>query len=155
MQAELYDFSRNAVKVGKGDIGIVSLLENDELSERQHEFLSSFIRHEGHSGVFLVSSGPSDEREKKVEADAVIRLSDPVFSNDPLLVRQHMGLKMLLNAHSTCVMARLGRLTGNTMTNVSPANLKLVGRATYLIIMHVNEHLAKAGHKLEYPQVCN
>jgi N-acetylmuramic acid 6-phosphate (MurNAc-6-P) etherase len=40
---------------------------------------------------------------------------------------------MLLNAHSTAVMAGLGRLVGNTMTNVSPSNLKLIGRATNLI----------------------
>jgi N-acetylmuramic acid 6-phosphate etherase len=48
---------------------------------------------------------------------------------------------MLLNAHSTAVMAALGRVIGNTMTNVSPSNLKLVGRATYLILSHVNDIL--------------
>jgi N-acetylmuramic acid 6-phosphate (MurNAc-6-P) etherase len=46
---------------------------------------------------------------------------------------QLVALKMLLNAHSTAVMAGLGRLVGNTMTNVSPSNLKLIGRATNLI----------------------
>ena len=46
---------------------------------------------------------------------------------------------MLLNAHSTGVMAVLGRVIGNTMTNVNPSNLKLVGRATYLIMLHVND----------------
>jgi hypothetical protein len=48
---------------------------------------------------------------------------------------------MLLNAHSTAVMAKLGRIVGNTMTNVNPGNLKLIGRATYLIQSHVNDHL--------------
>ncbi len=96
---------------------------------------------------------PKDDRASDARADATVLLSSPVFGSDPLLVRQHIGLKMLLNAHSTCVMAKLGRLTGNTMTNVSPANLKLVGRATYLILMHVNEHLSKAGQELEYVQV--
>ena len=56
-------------------------------------------------------------------------------------VRQHMAVKVLLNAHSTCIMGRLGRLVGNTMTNVSPSNLKLIGRATYLILLHVNAAL--------------
>jgi len=45
---------------------------------------------------------------------------------------------MLLNAPSTAVMARLGRTVGNTMTAVQPGNLKLIGRATYLIQSHVN-----------------
>jgi len=49
----------------------------------------------------------------------------------------HVSLKMALNAHSTCTFARLGRLVGNTMTNVSPSNLKLVGRSTHLVLLHV------------------
>lgn len=60
---------------------------------------------------------------------------------DPLTVRSQIALKMLLNAHSTAVMACLGRVIGNTMTNVNPSNLKLVGRATYLIMLHVNDTL--------------
>ena len=60
-------------------------------------------------------------------------------------VVQFVALKMLLNAHSTAVMAGLGRLVGNTMTNVSPSNLKLLGRATNLIRMHVNQALEPYG----------
>jgi hypothetical protein len=52
---------------------------------------------------------------------------------------------MALNAHSTAVMAKLGKVVGNTMTNVSPTNLKLIGRATYLIQLHVNDALATPG----------
>jgi N-acetylmuramic acid 6-phosphate (MurNAc-6-P) etherase len=55
-----------------------------------------------------------------------------------LLNRQTL-LKILLNAHSTGVMARMGRVVGNTMTNVDPSNLKLIGRATFLILSHVND----------------
>jgi N-acetylmuramic acid 6-phosphate etherase len=54
-----------------------------------------------------------------------------------------MAAKMLLNAHSTAVMAKLGKVVGNTMTNVSPSNLKLIGRATYLIQSHVNDILGQ------------
>ena len=63
--------------------------------------------------------------------------------NDPFGLRQKIGLKMLLNAHSTAVMTRLGRTIGNTMTNVSPSNLKLIGRATFLIQSHVNDVLSR------------
>ena len=63
--------------------------------------------------------------------------------DDPFRVDQQVALKMLLNAHSTAVMAKLGKVVGNTMTNVSPSNLKLVGRATYLTQLHVNDVLAR------------
>ena len=52
---------------------------------------------------------------------------------------------MLLNAHSTAIMAKLGKVVGNTMTNVSPSNLKLIGRATFLIQSHVNDALSRPG----------
>jgi len=38
-------------------------------------------------------------------------------------------------------MARLGKVVSNTMTSVNPSNLKLIGRATYLIESHVNDIL--------------
>jgi hypothetical protein len=62
---------------------------------------------------------------------------------DPFGLRRQIALKMLLNAHSTGIMAALGRVIGNTMTNVSPSNLKLIGRATFLILSHVNDVIAQ------------
>ena len=43
------------------------------------------------------------------------------------------GLKMLLNALSTCTMVRLGRVMGNCMIWVVPSNLKLIDRSTRYI----------------------
>ena len=60
---------------------------------------------------------------------------------DPLNLKREILLKILLNAHSTGVMALLGKVVGNTMTNVNPSNLKLIGRATHLIYNHVNDHV--------------
>lgn len=60
---------------------------------------------------------------------------------------------MIMNAHSTAVMAKMGKVVGNTMTNVRAGNLKLIGRATYLITSHVNQALErKEGNeiKLDY-----
>ena len=71
----------------------------------------------------------------------------PVYvraAGDAFGIRQQMAAKMLLNAHSTAVMAKLGKVVGNTMTNVSPSNLKLIGRATFLIQSHVNDVLGTA-----------
>ena len=43
------------------------------------------------------------------------------------------GVKMVLNALSTCTMVRLGRVMGNYMIWVVPSNLKLIDRATRYI----------------------
>jgi N-acetylmuramic acid 6-phosphate etherase len=50
----------------------------------------------------------------------------------------HLNLKMILNAHSTLVMGRLGRYEGNLMTWVRPSNNKLIDRT-----------IRYAGHLLE------
>jgi N-acetylmuramic acid 6-phosphate etherase len=64
-------------------------------------------------------------------ADAAIV---PVPNTDFLLDGvTRVGVKMLLNALSTCTMVRLGRVTGNSMIWVVPSNLKLVDRATRYI----------------------
>jgi N-acetylmuramic acid 6-phosphate etherase len=44
-----------------------------------------------------------------------------------------VAVKQVLNAVSTCVMVRLGRVMGNTMIHVVPSNLKLIDRATRYI----------------------
>ncbi|HEY3297479.1 MAG TPA: hypothetical protein VGK34_02400 [Armatimonadota bacterium] len=44
-----------------------------------------------------------------------------------------IGVKMLLNAHSTLVMVRLGRVQGNCMVAVVPSNLKLIDRSARYI----------------------
>lgn len=51
----------------------------------------------------------------------------PCFQGHPLF--QHLSLKILLNAHSTVTMGRLGRFEGNLMTWVTPTNGKLIDRS--------------------------
>lgn len=46
------------------------------------------------------------------------------------LFTQVMLLKMLLNAHSTLIMGRIGRFESNIMTYVRPSNNKLIDRMT-------------------------
>ena len=46
---------------------------------------------------------------------------------------EHLGLKMMLNTLSTGVMARMGRITGNWMTNVAMANKKLIDRSARIV----------------------
>jgi N-acetylmuramic acid 6-phosphate (MurNAc-6-P) etherase len=127
-QQFLYDFAFGEANIEKrgpqpGDLGMMILLDQ-EMKEGLPSPCQDFLR-------LFQSKGAN-----------VRTILSPVGSEkDPLGVRQHIGLKMLLNAHSTGVMAKLGRVVGNTMVNVHPGNLKLIGRASFLIQSHVNDSL--------------
>jgi N-acetylmuramic acid 6-phosphate etherase len=58
------------------------------------------------------------------------------------------GVKMLLNALSTCTMVRLGRVMGNYMIWVVPSNLKLIDRSTRYIQKLTGLPYEKANHLL-------
>jgi hypothetical protein len=158
-QQFLYDFSfsdfnkKNRYPI-KGDIGVLVLLD-DEIKDLYtpgssfSEFIKFFKERGANLVGILVSKRPIkniEQLSKQLKRDnkknqllaLVINLE-----NDPLWIRQHIALKMLLNAHSTAVMAKLGKVVGNTMTSLNPGNLKLIGRATYLILSHVNDVLSR------------
>ncbi len=59
-----------------------------------------------------------------------LAVPDTAFLLDPLT---RFGAKLLLNALSTCVMVRLGRVLGNRMIWLVPSNLKLIDRSTRYI----------------------
>ena len=59
-----------------------------------------------------------------------------------------VGLKILLNAFSTCTMVRLGRVMGNYMIWVVPSNLKLIDRSTRYIQKLTDLEYQKANHLL-------
>ncbi len=156
-QEHFYDFSfspRNVATRGPrpGDLGIAVLIENevselrDEGSDFQ-EFLSLVRQRGARLGVVIVGSESLSGRHEAM--GGILRDGDAEvwvvldLEEDPLTVRRQIALKMMLNAHSTAIMAILGRVVGNTMTNVNPSNLKLIGRATYLIQTHVNDALSK------------
>ncbi|MCX6572484.1 MAG: hypothetical protein NTX99_00695, partial [Candidatus Aminicenantes bacterium] len=163
-QAGFYDFSlseANTVGRGpkKGDLCVLVALTPEE--SRLGEPGSSFdkvlkLAADGgaDAGVIVITGRPSKEfsdiaeRVRRRWAGAAGRLAVVPVSvradGDPFGLRQQMAAKMLLNAHSTAVMAKLGKVVGNTMTNVSPSNLKLIGRATFLIQSHVNDVLGTA-----------
>ncbi len=153
-QQFLYDFSfaeDNIRKRGlqKDDLGVMILVGEEAGTVRDaHSPFRKFAEICRKSGarlaVIVVAEMPAAEMSDLVPGASgpfvLLAISD---RNDPFGLRQQVGLKMLLNAHSTAVMTRLGRVIGNTMTNVSPSNLKLLGRATFLIQSHVNDVLAR------------
>ena len=154
-QAGLYDFSFAGPKVKdrapkKGDLGVMALLgpeagETSKAGSPFHRFGALVVEGGADLGIVLVadkSDQPAAGAETALTASVRVTLAVSA-ENDPFRVRAQTALKMVLNAHSTAVMAKLGKVVGNTMTNVSPSNLKLIGRATYLIQLHVNDVLAR------------
>jgi N-acetylmuramic acid 6-phosphate (MurNAc-6-P) etherase len=163
-QAALYDFSLSKANTEgrgpkKGDIAVlVALTPEEKELEREDSSFAKVLRRAGEGGadaavVIVTDRGRKDFPEL---AERVRRgwkgmsgwlVVVPVYvpaAGDAFGIRQQMAAKMLLNAHSTAVMAKLGKVVGNTMTNVSPSNLKLIGRATFLIQSHVNDVLGTA-----------
>ncbi|HOG29699.1 MAG TPA: hypothetical protein PLN93_03630 [Vicinamibacterales bacterium] len=87
------------------------------------------------TGVIAVGRGAWLERLQEGCADAAcvtlaVRVPDSDFLLDGVA---RAGLKMLLNALSTCTMVRLGRVMGNYMVWLVASNLKLIDRATRYI----------------------
>jgi N-acetylmuramic acid 6-phosphate (MurNAc-6-P) etherase len=157
-QELLYDFSFSRDNIarggpGPGDLGVLVLVEGElnaleDPASGVRNFIDLF---HGQGGSVAIVAAAGDRRIDRM-AEVISQLLSPRdafvpvrlnFAGDPLGVRGQVALKMLLNAHSTAVMAILGRVIGNTMTGVSPSNLKLIGRATYLIQSHVNDILAR------------
>ena len=163
-QAALYDFSLSKANTEgrgpkKGDVAVLVALTPEERElERADSSFGSVLRRAGEGGadaavVIVTDRGRKDfpglaERVRRGWKGMPGRLVVvPVHvraAGDAFGIRQQMAAKMLLNAHSTAVMAKLGKVVGNTMTNVSPSNLKLIGRATFLIQSHVNDVLGTA-----------
>jgi N-acetylmuramic acid 6-phosphate etherase len=128
--------------LGKGDsaVGIVSetekasLLSPDGFHRRQ---LEAAQKAGAQIGVIFVGCKESlkeiNDFIAKWNAQCVVVLA-PVPNTGFLLDGvTRAGLKMLLNALSTCTMVRLGRVMGNFMIWVVPSNLKLIDRSTRYI----------------------
>lgn len=159
--------------VRAGDLGVLVLAGEEEVAaldvadSYESRFVRLFIGADAPApaadandlptrvAILAATSAPQAAAQARIEAAlraqglpleraCVCVLSNPV-ADDPLQLRAQMSLKVALNAHSTGVMARLGKVLGNTMVNVSPSNLKLIGRATHLIRAHVDPAAAKAG----------
>lgn len=160
-QEKFYDFSfsRENVERGgpqEGDLGVLICQDEeiDELADPDSSwsrFISLFKQKKAKVALVLVSNKDPQEVKNLVSLLPVAEDQDVVVTvtmdrtGDPLNLRRQIALKVLLNAHSTAVMARIGKVVGNTMTHVNPSNLKLIGRATYLIMSHVNDAVSKEG----------
>lgn len=151
-----YDFSLAAFNLTNrgprnGDLGVCVLMdqEDSDLTEKSsylRRFLSLFSGKNKNSAILFVHGQRKNNIKKDIEnlpeseeitKDALVAVYVET-TNDPLSVNQHIALKILLNFHSTAVMADLGRVIGNTLTHIRPSNMKFIGRATLLVQSHVN-----------------
>jgi len=160
-QQDLYDFSMSENNLrGRGpkpgDLGVMVGFTPEEREFTREgspfrKFMDIFAAEGTDLAVLLVTDGDPKRAEDGVRRafggkPAALRVTvvRVPAAGDPFSLRQQVAAKMLLNAHSTAVMAKLGKVVGNTMTSVSPSNLKLIGRATFLIQSHVNDALRRA-----------
>ncbi len=160
-QQFLYDFSFSESNLKnrspeEGDLGVLICMTPEEkqfkeegtsfqkfidvFSKKGAKVSLIFVTDKAPKKIYKLLSKQTDFSEKINDSLVVLEIED---KNDPFGLNQQIALKILLNAHSTAVMAKLGKVIGNTMTNVSPSNLKLIGRATYLIQSHVNDVLGR------------
>jgi N-acetylmuramic acid 6-phosphate etherase len=124
-----------------GDGATAVVTESDRPLLEQGGFFTARLAEARENGAVaaLVAVGRKDALERLQstagwrEAESLsVALQVPAapFLLDPLA---RAGVKMLLNALSTCTMVRLGRVLGNRMIWVVPSNLKLVDRSTRYI----------------------
>lgn len=154
-QETLYDFSFSRENITtqnphEGDLGVLVCVDEeiDELlnpDSSLSQFITLFKEKKANLVLVLASDREPHKVQNIVSQLPTVKDRDVVINiildrtDDPLNLKRQTALKILLNTHSTGVMARMGRVVGNTMTNVNPSNLKLIGRATYLIMSHVND----------------
>ena len=95
--------------------------------------------------LFSIDDGSNSIRFALDDITAAIRMPADA-------IQRNLCLKVLLNAHSTLMMGRLGRYEGNLMTWVKPSNNKLIDRA----IRYVRElHYRRCGRRPDYAVVAH
>ncbi len=119
------------------DDASIAILTQGEEEKVASKFLSATYVPSARSGMIYFCPEKMFEKFQKTAAawnsDIVTLLvpcPEPGFILDGV---RRAGVKMLLNALSTCTMVRLGRVMGNYMIWVVASNLKLIDRATRYI----------------------
>lgn len=125
-------------QLGSGDAGIaiVGPGEADAISPDGYvtETFRSLIRSGAATGLVQMYPADNTGSAEAATEPASVLVTVPVPASRLMLNgATRVGIKMLLNALSTCTMVRLGRVMGNYMVWVVASNLKLIDRATRYI----------------------
>jgi N-acetylmuramic acid 6-phosphate etherase len=118
-------------KLGSGDSAI-GVLSNAEESVGFYRSQLESAKAAGATTGLICFTRQHGTRSADLPSSIIVNV--PVPKTDFLLDGvTRAGVKMLLNALSTCTMVRLGRVMGNYMIWVVASNLKLIDRATRYI----------------------
>ncbi len=162
-QQQLYDFSLSSFNLEHrrpqpDDFGLAVTMDSEQPRWKNtgsgfRRFVHLLEKAKTPKNLLIATEGQAEEWKRTLQKipgwdsgrDLAVLVPVAASAGDPMGVNRHCALKMILNVHSTAVMARLGKVTGNSMVHVQPANLKLIGRAVYLVQSHVNEILTHPG----------
>ncbi len=160
-QELLYDFSFSDQNgrtraTEKGNLGILVVVSPEEalLTDKDSyfsAFASQFLQKGNPLAIVLITEKSGREINKIVreipgfdpEGKDILAVLSMEREEDALAINRLIALKILLNAHSASVMARTGKIVGNTVPVVDTTDLKSIDRATALVLSHVNDILKK------------
>jgi len=115
--------------LGAGDSAVALLAPGDQDREDGFPWVQLSAAKDAGAATGVICVHKAGACTAPMELDVLVDV--PVPETDLLLNGvTRCGVKMLLNAASTCTMVRLGRVMGNTMIYVVPSNLKLIDRTT-------------------------
>ncbi|MCX6361262.1 MAG: hypothetical protein NT029_15775 [Armatimonadetes bacterium] len=144
--------------VNEGDVALAIATASELTDDAGRSFYGDALSRCAAAGActafLLVSPNPDDGLASNVPPGTTcVRL--PVPQTDLMLDGvTRVAAKMALNALSTSIMVRLGRVMGNTMIWVVPSNLKLIDRATRYVAdlagMEYAEACAAVHEAIEY-----
>jgi N-acetylmuramic acid 6-phosphate etherase len=132
---------QRVLKKGDSVVAVVSRMEKDSLTAANGFYRAQFeVAYKAGARTGLIHFGTeysiSQIRETIARGNPdCVSVFVPLPETDLLLDGvKRTGVKLLLNALSTCTMVRLGRVMGNSMIWVVASNLKLIDRATRYIV---------------------
>jgi hypothetical protein len=118
------------------------IIGNEKDSERENcESLAMWIGENAPPTEFFKAT----ENYKNI-GRLILNCENVVKTN--LEIYEHLSMKMLMNIFSTGVMAKMGKIYGNYMINLSISNKKLVDRATRIIADLCNLSYENANYEL-------
>jgi len=144
------------LKSGDCAIGILSAAEKDSLLSANgfHRVQLEAARKSGAKvGLICFRSSRREEAQSgkpEIDQSLVTSAATIYLPQTDLLLDgvTRVAVKLVMNALSTCIMVRLGRVMGNCMIYVVPSNLKLIDRATRYIVQLTGQNYEAANRLL-------
>jgi hypothetical protein len=162
-QQYLYDFSfsdfnRRTRNTNSADFGVLVAVSPEEILLRDKEsyfrrFVEEHQKKEAGCALIVITDKSEKDIQKTIrktpgfdpDGRDVLLILSMESKNGPLAINQLLTVKLILNALSTAIMARSGRIAGNTLTVFDPTDPRSIDRATSQLQSHVNDALKRPG----------